>query len=91
MVLFFTFILLIIVAVCCVIIYAEMLKKRTNTVAHYENVAESFEGVPKVVHDNASKTVESSMLGATDTLSSFGIESLNMNSFYDSLNKKKEQ
>lgn len=91
MVLFFTFILLILVAVCCVLVTARQLGKKTNIVLHLENIAGSFDGLPKIVHDNASKTIGDSLQGAQNTLSSFGFESLNMNYFYNSLNKKKEK
>lgn len=91
MILFFTLLWLVLIVVGCVFVAAWVLLNKTNTVSHSENVANSFNGVPKVIHDNASKTVESSMLGAINTLSSFGIESFNMDSFYNSLNKKKEE
>ena len=53
-----------------------------------ENTGNSVSGLPKVVHDNASKTVEGSVRGALNTVSSMGIGEIDMNKFYDSLNKK---
>lgn len=85
------FILLVLIAISCVFVTAWILQKNTKISLHLENVADSFNGVHKVVHDNASKTVESSMKGATNTLCDFGIIALDMNKFYNSLNKKKEQ
>ena len=91
MVLFFTLLSLVLAAISCVFVAACVLKNKPHVVSHMENVADSFDGVHKVAHDNASKTVECSMSGATNTLSSFGISDLNMDNFYNSLNKKKEQ
>lgn len=87
--LFLILFILVLAVFLCVFVATYYLNKKTNASSHIINVNSSNIGITSVVHDNASKTVKDSMNGAIDTLNAHGIKELNLENFYNSLNKSK--
>ena len=86
MILLFILCSLFLIFILTLIIHALFLYKKTNATTHIVNEENSIIGLSSIVCKDATKTVNETLKGTTNTLESINVKNIDIYKLYNSLN-----